>query len=95
MRRTTLLLSVLCALPVVAAAGDGPRLSLELGGLEDRGALEAPNQGWHSPGADVVIPNWAFGWLAESNDTARFATLFSLGSPAVAISASTARWPSS
>ena len=48
-----------------------------------RGGLEPQPQGWHSPGADVVIPNWAFGWQTSSDDIARFATLFTIGEPAV------------
>jgi hypothetical protein len=54
-----------------------------------RGALEPANQGWHSPGADVVIPNWAFGWEDTSNDIARFGTLFSLAGPVEVLGAST------
>jgi teichoic acid transport system ATP-binding protein len=43
-----------------------------------RGVLEPVAQGWHSPGSDVVIPNWAFGWRTTSRDIVRFATLLSL-----------------
>ena len=43
-----------------------------------RGVLEPVAQGWHSPGSDVVIPNWAFGWSTTSHGLGRFATLLSL-----------------
>jgi hypothetical protein len=56
-----------------------------------RGGLEPRPQGWHSPGADVVIPNWAFGWQTSSDDIGRFATLFTLGDPAVVLKAEPGR----
>ena len=52
-----------------------------------RGALDTPPQGWHSPGSDVVIPNWAFGWEVSAADRARFAVVFSLDGPVDVVSA--------